>query len=111
MAITWRQHIKNTMARMEKGTHLKEVLKEAIKSGGSSIDDYVRVSGKKGGYAPVYVIQKGKLLIRKLNKVRQEADNYKPDSQHYHEDFPFYLILIKKAFYQPAQFHDIFSFF
>lgn len=32
MAITWRQHIKNTMARMEKGTHLKEVLKEASKT-------------------------------------------------------------------------------
>ena len=32
MAITWRQHIKHTMARMEKGTHLKEVLKEASKT-------------------------------------------------------------------------------
>lgn len=32
MAITWRQHIKHTMARMEKGTHLKDVLKEASKT-------------------------------------------------------------------------------
>ena len=32
MAITWREHIKHTMARMEKGTHLKEVLKEASKT-------------------------------------------------------------------------------
>ena len=32
MAITWRQHIKNTMARMSKGTHLKEVLKAASKT-------------------------------------------------------------------------------
>jgi formamidopyrimidine-DNA glycosylase len=29
---------------------IKSVLKEAIKSGGSSIDDYVRVSGSKGDY-------------------------------------------------------------
>ena len=32
MAITWREHIKNTMARMSKGTHLKEVLKAASKT-------------------------------------------------------------------------------
>ena len=32
MAITWRQHIKNTMAHMSKGTHLKEVLKAASKT-------------------------------------------------------------------------------
>jgi hypothetical protein len=32
MAITWRQHIKNTMARMGKKTHLKDVLKEASKT-------------------------------------------------------------------------------
>ncbi len=30
---------------------IKEVLREAIHHGGSSIDDYVRPSGKKGGYA------------------------------------------------------------
>ncbi len=29
---------------------IKEVLREAIKSGGSSIDDYVRLSGEKGDY-------------------------------------------------------------
>lgn len=32
MAITWRQHVKQTMSRMEKGTHLKDVLKEASKT-------------------------------------------------------------------------------
>ena len=32
MAITWRQHVKNTMSRMGKATHLKDVLKEASKS-------------------------------------------------------------------------------
>lgn len=31
-------------------TEIKEVLKEAIKYGGSSVDDYVRVSGGKGDY-------------------------------------------------------------
>lgn len=30
---------------------IKGVLKEAIRCGGSSVDDYVRVSGKPGGYA------------------------------------------------------------
>jgi hypothetical protein len=63
MAITWRQHIKNTMASMEKGTHLKEVLKEASKTwksvkkdGSSVVSDVVgktkrahhRRSGRKG---------------------------------------------------------------
>jgi hypothetical protein len=63
MAITWRQHIKNTMATMEKGTHLKEVLKEASKTwksvkkdGSSVVSDVVgktkrahhRRSGRKG---------------------------------------------------------------
>ena len=32
MAITWRQHIKNTMAKMGKKTHLKDVLKAASKT-------------------------------------------------------------------------------
>ena len=32
MAITWRQHIKNTMAIMGKKTHLKDVLKAASKT-------------------------------------------------------------------------------
>ena len=39
MAITWRQHVKQTMSRMEKGTHLKDVLKEASKSWSSVICD------------------------------------------------------------------------
>jgi formamidopyrimidine-DNA glycosylase len=30
---------------------MQKVLKSAIKHGGSSVDDYVRVSGKSGGYA------------------------------------------------------------
>ena len=32
MAITWRQHVKNTMSSMGKTTHLKDVLKEASKT-------------------------------------------------------------------------------
>ena len=32
MAITWRQHVKNTMAKMGKETHLKDVLKMASKT-------------------------------------------------------------------------------
>ena len=45
MAITWREHIKNTMARMEKGTHLKEVLKEASKTWKSVKKDSSEVVG------------------------------------------------------------------
>ena len=48
MAITWRQHIKNTMARMEKGTHLKEVLKEASKTWKVAKKDTSAVVGKVG---------------------------------------------------------------
>ena len=32
MAITWRQHVKNTMSRMGKATHLRDALKEASKT-------------------------------------------------------------------------------
>lgn len=32
MAITWRQHVKNTMSRMGKTTHLKDALKEASRT-------------------------------------------------------------------------------
>ena len=32
MAITWRQHVKNTMSRMGKATHLKDALKEASRT-------------------------------------------------------------------------------
>ena len=46
MAITWRQHIKNTMARMEKGTHLKEVLKEASKTWKTAKKDTSAVVGE-----------------------------------------------------------------
>lgn len=49
MAITWRQHIKNTMARMEKGTHLKDVLKEASKTWKSVKKDTSAVVGKVVG--------------------------------------------------------------
>ena len=49
MAITWRQHIKNTMARMEKGTHLKEVLKEASKTWKSVKKDTSNVVGEVVG--------------------------------------------------------------
>jgi hypothetical protein len=49
MAITWRQHIKNTMARMEKGTHLKEVLKEASKTWKSVKKDTSAVVGEVVG--------------------------------------------------------------
>ncbi len=33
-------------------SEIKSVLNEAIRCGGSSIDDYVQVSGKQGGYVP-----------------------------------------------------------
>ena len=32
MAITWRQHVKATMSRMGKATHLKDALKEASRT-------------------------------------------------------------------------------
>jgi hypothetical protein len=32
MAITWRQHVKNTMSRMGKATHLRDALKEASRT-------------------------------------------------------------------------------
>jgi len=44
----------NSLSAQEAGVLFKEiitVLKEAIKYGGSSVDDYVRVSGQKGEYA------------------------------------------------------------
>lgn len=54
MAITWRQHVKQTMLRMEKGTHLKDVLKEAsktwssVKKGTSSAVESVMGKSKRG---------------------------------------------------------------
>lgn len=44
----------NRLSEKEKGLlfkEIKECLSEAISCGGSSVDDYVRVSGKPGGYA------------------------------------------------------------
>jgi len=43
----------NSLTEREKDAllrQIKEVLRAAIKSGGSSVDDYVRLSGKKGNY-------------------------------------------------------------
>jgi len=54
MAITWRQHVKQTMSRMEKGTHLKDVLKEAsktwssVKKGTTSAVESVMGKSKRG---------------------------------------------------------------
>jgi len=49
----------NSLSEKEAGLLLKEikaVLKEAIHYGGSSIDDYVRVSGKPGSYAQYHKV-------------------------------------------------------
>jgi formamidopyrimidine-DNA glycosylase len=35
---------------------IKEVLKDAIKHGGSSVDDYVRLSGEKGNYSKLHQV-------------------------------------------------------
>ena len=45
MAITWRQHVKNTMAKMGKETHLKDVLKMASKSWKSVKSGAVKAEG------------------------------------------------------------------
>jgi formamidopyrimidine-DNA glycosylase len=44
---------------------IREVLREAIKYGGSSVDDYVQLSGKPGGYAPYHKVygREGKLCL------------------------------------------------
>ncbi|MDP2860179.1 MAG: DNA-formamidopyrimidine glycosylase [bacterium] len=49
----------NTLSEKEKGLLFKEiknVLQQAIKYGGSSVDNYVRVSGEKGTYAKFHQI-------------------------------------------------------
>ena len=45
MAITWRQHVKNTMSRMGKATHLKDALKEASRTWSSVKKDAGAVVG------------------------------------------------------------------
>ena len=45
MAITWRQHVKNTMSRMGKATHLKDALKEASRTWASVKKDTGAVVG------------------------------------------------------------------
>ena len=45
MAITWRQHVKNTMSRMGKATHLRDALKEASKTWSSVKKDTGSVVG------------------------------------------------------------------
>jgi hypothetical protein len=45
MAITWRQHVKNTMSRMGKATHLRDALKEASKTWSSVKKDTGAVVG------------------------------------------------------------------
>ena len=37
-------------------TAIREVLQDAIRHGGSSVDDYVRLSGKPGGYVPYHKV-------------------------------------------------------
>lgn len=49
MAITWRQHVKNTMAKMGKETHLKDVLKMASKSWKSVKSGAVKAEGAVEG--------------------------------------------------------------
>ena len=45
MVITWRQHVKNTMSRMGKATHLRDALKEASKTWSSVKKDTGSVVG------------------------------------------------------------------
>ena len=45
MAVTWRQHVKNTMSRMGKATHLRDALKEASKTWSSVKKDTNAVVG------------------------------------------------------------------
>ena len=63
MAITWRQHVKNTMSRMGKATHLRDALKEAsrtwssVKKGtndvvGAVVGKTKRRRGRSGRKAP-----------------------------------------------------------
>ena len=67
MAITWRQHIKNTMARMGKKTHLKDVLKAASKTWKSVKKDVSSVSS-----APAKS-RRGRKGSRRHNKTRRST--------------------------------------
>ena len=67
MAITWRQHIKNTMATMGKKTHLKDVLKAASKTWKSVKKD---VSGAASAVTKTKRARKGS---RKNKKTRRST--------------------------------------
>ena len=67
MAITWRQHIKNTMATMGKKTHLKDVLKAASKT-------WKSVKKDVSGAAPaVTKSRRGRKGSRKNKKTRRST--------------------------------------
>ena len=67
MAITWRQHIKNTMARMGKKTHLKDVLKAASKT-------WKSVKKDVSGAAPAATkSRRGRKGSRKNKKTRRST--------------------------------------
>lgn len=67
MAITWRQHIKNTMASMGKKTHLKDVLKAASKT-------WKSVKKDVSGAAPaVTKSRRGRKGSRKNKKTRRST--------------------------------------
>ena len=68
MAITWRQHIKNTMALMGKKTHLKDVLKAASKTWKSVKKD---VSGSAAPAATKS--RRGRKGSRKNKKTRRST--------------------------------------
>jgi hypothetical protein len=68
MAITWRQHIKNTMASMGKKTHLKDVLKAASKTWKSVKKD---VSGAAS--AVTTKSKRGRKGSRKNRKTRRST--------------------------------------
>ena len=65
MAITWRQHIKNTMATMGKKTHLKDVLKAASKTWKSVKKD---VSGAASAVTKTKRTRKGSRKSRKTRR-------------------------------------------
>lgn len=67
MAITWRQHIKNTMATMGKKTHLKDVLKAASKT-------WKSVKKDVSGAAPAATkSRRGRKGSRKNKKTRRST--------------------------------------
>ena len=67
MAITWRQHIKNTMATMGKKTHLKDVLKAASKT-------WKSVKKDVSGAAPAATkSRRGRKGSRKNRKTRRST--------------------------------------